>query len=69
MMKPTVHCVDPLNEPLCIGAPNVMLIIMPKLEFVLQAGKFERHFPLLIIVLLFAAGDYASLIRQLRLFL
>jgi len=69
MVELGADCGDPLNEPLFIAASNIMLIIMPKMHFMLHAGRFEKHFPLLIIVLLFAAGDYASLIRQLRLFL
>ena len=62
------HCCDLLNIPLCTARGMDMLIVMSKSDFTTYLGLLEKHAPLLITILLLASGDYASLMRHLRLF-
>ena len=68
MVKVREYCRDLLNEPLCTAGAKGMLIAMSKIEFTTYLGALEKHLPLMITILLFASGDYASLIRHLRFF-
>jgi len=66
MVKVGEHCRDLLNEPLCTAEAMIVLIVMSKKEFASYLCAVEKHLPLLITILLFATGDYATLIRYLR---
>jgi len=62
------RCRDLLNIPLCTAGAMGMLIVMSKLDVTSYIGLVEKHLPLIVTILLFASGDYASLMRHLRLF-
>jgi len=68
MVRRREHCCDLLNIPLSTAGAMGVLIVMSKLEFMAYLGLAEKHLPLIITILLFASGDYASLMRHLRLF-